>query len=286
MPQNKIALITDSACDIPNELLGQHEIDVVPLYVIWGQQELRDRVDIQPEEFYDRIVVDPIHPKTSQPAPQDFVDAINRAEQGGAEEILVVTISGGMSSTYGSAYQAAGLVDVPVTIVDSKANSMSLGWQVLAAAHAREAGGSIHEMIQAMDRVRKNLVTLLYVDTLEYLYRGGRIGAAAKWIGTALDLRPQLYVDHITGKIEPGERIRTRARAIEKLYEKFFNQMDTNRPLRVAIVHGNVPADAKTLAARIMTDYAPVEMVIGMTSPVMGVHTGPGALALCGYWEE
>lgn len=286
MPQHKIALITDSACDIPDELVKQHAIDVVPLYVIWGQQELRDRIDIQPKAFYERIVTDPVHPKTSQPAPQDFVVALRQAEQSGADEALVVTISGGMSSTYASAHQAAEMVDIPVKIVDSKANSMSLGWQVLAAARAREAGGDIDAMMRAMDKVRKHLVTLLYVDTLEYLHRGGRIGAAAKWIGQTLDLRPHLYVDHTTGKIEPGERIHTRARAIEKLYQNFFSQMDTGKPLRVAIVHGNVTDDAKALAERITKDYAPIELVIGMTSPVMGVHTGPGALALCGYWEE
>ncbi|MBN1120434.1 MAG: DegV family protein [Anaerolineae bacterium] len=283
MRKYKTALITDSACDIPQELLIRYKIDVVPLYVIWGSEQLRDRVDIQPVDFYNRLQTDPVHPSTSQPNPDDFVRAFEKARANGAKDALLLTISGAMSSTYDSAQLALEATDFPVTIVDTLANSMSQGWQVLAAARARENGGDLQAMVDAAEKVRKNVVTLLYVDTLEYLYRGGRIGRAARWLGAMLDLKPQLYVDHTTGKIEPGERHRTQKVALEKMYQRFFSLVDTSKPLRVAILHGNVPDRVVQISERIMQEYAPVEMFSELTSPVMGVHTGPGALALCGY---
>jgi DegV family protein with EDD domain len=282
----KTALITDSACDIPQELLTRYQINVVPLYVIWGDEQLRDRVDIQPVDFYNRLQTDPVHPTTSQPNPDDFVRAFEKVRSGGAKNALLLTISSAMSSTFSSAQSALEMTDFPVTIADTLANSMSQGWQVLAAARARENGGDLPAMIAAAEKVRKNVVTLLYVDTLEYLYRGGRIGRAARWLGALLDLKPQLYVDHATGKIEPGERHRTRTVALEKMYQKFFSQVDTTKPLRVAILHGNVPDRVAQISDRIMQEYAPVEMFSELTSPVMGVHTGPGAVALCGYTAD
>jgi DegV family protein with EDD domain len=285
MSSHRIALITDSGCDLPDDLLKKHSIDFAPLHIFWGSEDLRDRVDIQPRTFYERIVSDPVHPSTSQPSPQEFVDRIQKAAHNGAHEAVIITISSGMSSTNNSALQAQRQADIPVHVFDSKANSMSQGWQVLAAARVRDAGGSAEDMLEAADRVRRKSVTLLYVDTLEYLHRGGRIGTAAKWLGTMLSLKPQLYVDHQTGKIEPGTRARTQSKALEQMYRSFFGQLDTSRPIRVGILHGNVPDLAKQWARRIQQEYAPVELLTGMTSPVMGVHTGPGAMALCGYSE-
>jgi DegV family protein with EDD domain len=283
MTGHKIALITDSTCDLPDTILREYDIGVVPLLVIWGTEELRDQVDIKSTEFYERLISDPIHPTTSQPPVAAFVQAVHQAKENGAQEAVIFTISSGMSSTYQAARQIETLVDIPVHIVDSKANSMSLGWQVLAAFRAREEGGDAAAMITAADRVRDKLVTLLYVDTLEYLYRGGRISGAAKWVGTALQLKPQLYVDHHTGEIKAAARTRTRSKAIEALYQSFFQQLDVNKPLHVAVMHGNIPEEAQELADRIQQEYAPVELVVSLTSPVMGIHTGPGAIALCGY---
>jgi len=286
MAQHTIALITDTGCDLSEDMLQQYDIDLVPLYIIWGKAELRDRIDIKPADFYRRLVSDPVHPTTSQPHPYDFAQAIRRAQQNGASEAVVITISSGMSSTYNAARQAQTMVDIPVHVIDSKANSLSQGWEVLAAARAREKTGSVQAMADAVEHVRQNVVTLLYVDTLEYLHRGGRIGRAAKWVGTVLNLKPQLYVDHTTGKIEPGTRSRSRAKALEKLYTMFFEQLDTSKPLHVGIVHGDTRDDAERFAERIRREYNPAELLISVTSPMMGVHTGPGAMALCGYAAE
>ncbi len=281
----RIAVITDSGCDLPDDVLATYDIDLVPLYIIWGREELRDRVDIAPGAFYQRLVDDPVQPTTSQPHPADFARAIEAQAQRGAEAVVIFTISGGMSSTYSSALQAAEMVDLPVHVVDTRANSLTQGFQVLAAVRVRDAGGGVAEMLAAAEQVRRNAVTLLHVDTLEYLHRGGRIGLAVKWVGTILNLKPQLYVDHETGRIEPGTRSRSRPQALRKLYSDFFGQLDTSKPLHVGIVHSERRADADAWAAQIAREYQPVELLISVTSPVMGVHTGPGAMALCGYVE-
>ena len=283
----EVALITDSACDLPDDVLRQYDIEMVPLYVIWGTEELRDRVDIGGEEFYRRLVNDPVHPRTSQPTPEDFAAAIRAQMQKGAREVVVMTISSAMSSTFNSAEQGAALVDgATVRVVDTRANSMSEGWQVIAAARAREAGGDAQAMIAAAERVRKRQATLLYVDTLDYLHKGGRIGSAARFVGAALNIKPQLYVDHETGAIEAGPRVRTRSKAIDAMIAGFFERMDMGQPIRVAVLHGNVPDEVRALVERIRREYNPIEIVTGLTSPVMGVHTGPGALALCGYYGD
>jgi DegV family protein with EDD domain len=285
MNHQRVALITDSGCDLPQELLARYDICMVPLYIIWDGEELRDRVDIGPRAFYERLAASASLPTTSQPTPQDFANAYRAAKADGAQDVIVMTISSGMSSTCDAARQAAQMVDFPVTVVDTKANSMSEGWQVLAAARAREAGGGTAEMLAAAEAVRRREVTLLMVDTLDYLHRGGRIGRAAHWVGSMLDLKPQLYVDHATGKIEPGARTRTRKKAVEALYRSFFEQVGSDGPLRVAVLHGHCQGDAEALAERIRRERSPEEVVVTLTSPVMGVHTGPGALALCGYRE-
>ncbi|MCB9452763.1 MAG: DegV family protein [Anaerolineaceae bacterium] len=282
MSPHSIAIITDSTCDLPDEIIAEYTIQVVPLQLIWGTQTLRDRFDIDAEDFYRRLVSDPVHPTTSQPSPADFVTALRQAQADGAQEAIIFTISGQMSNTYNSARLAESMVDFPVHVVDSKANSMSLGWQLLAAARVRDARGSAADIIAAAERVRSHTSTVLYVDTLEYLQKGGRISLAARWVGTILDLKPLLHVDHRTGKIEPHSRARTRRQALDKMYTTFFSQLDTSQPLHVAIMHSGTLDLAHEIAERIRQEYHPVETVIAVTSPVMGVHTGPGALALCG----
>lgn len=283
MTRYSTALIVDSTSDLPEDILAQYGIQVIPLYLIWGSQQLRDRVDIQPTQFYERLVADSIHPTTSQPAIGDFWHAFEQAQTNGATDAVLFTISSGMSSTYSTAEEARQKSPIPVHVIDSKANSMSLGWQVLAAARARAEGGDSAAMIEAAAAVRRHLVTLLYVDTLDYLHKGGRITGLQKFIGTALDMKPQLYVNHETGKIEAGARTRTRKKALDKMIETFAKQLDRTHDLHIAVLHGNVPTRAEEVAEHIHRELQPAELIISMTSPVMGVHTGPGAIALCGY---
>jgi DegV family protein with EDD domain len=210
---------------------------------------------------------------------------INRAIKDGAKEAMILTVSAALSGTNQSAQQAKEMVDIPVTVYDSKSAGMGLGWQVLAAARARDAGGDINASVEAARKTREHLVLLLMVETLEYLHKGGRIGGAQKLIGTALNLKPRLRVNHETGIIEPVERTRTRAKAIEGIYQSFFKEMDTSRPLHVAIHHAAAERDAALLRDRVENEYHPVELIMNELTPVIGTHVGPGLLGITGYYE-
>ena len=286
MSSQKIALITDSTCDIPQEMRDQYDLHIVPLYVIWDHEELKDEVDITADQFYDRLPRDPHHPTTSQPTPADFTRKYDELAAAGYEEAVVIAISDKLSGTLDSAKQAASDSNLKLHLYDSRSISMGLGWQVLAAARARDNGADAEGMVAAADRARRSGVVIFTVDTLEYLHRGGRIGAAAKLLGTALQLKPQLIIDHENGIVEAGERIRTRSKAIESVYSGFFAKMDTSQPLHLTVMHVAAEEEAMELADRIRADYNPAEMFVTKTSPVIGVHGGPGTLGLVGYYGD
>ena len=283
---HKIALITDSTCDLPQEHLDQYDIQIVPLTIIWGDDQFLDGVDLSAEDFYRRLDEDPTIPTTSQPTPQQMVQAYEKARDAGAEEILIITISSAMSGTYTSALQAAEMIDVPIKVLDSRANSMSLGWQVLAAARARENGGGLQEMVQAADVARSSMVYIISLDTLDYLHKGGRIGGASHFIGNLLNLKPQISVDHQTGEVAAGRRSRTRKKALAELYQDFFTKVDDTKSLRIAVLHNAAQEEAQEMVRKIEEELHPAEIILSIVSPVLGVHTGPRAVAICGYTTD
>jgi DegV family protein with EDD domain len=292
MAAHTVALITDSTCDIPDDLLARYDITFVPASIAWGEDVLWDRVDISAAEFYRRLAGDPVYPTTAHPAPEYFRQAYIDAHEGGAAEVLVITVSSAMSGTYRSAGIAAQMVDFPVHVMDAKGPTMSVGWQVLAAARAREAAGdaaaqdTAAAMLAAAERARQSMAQWVSLDTLEYLHKGGRIGNARRFIGTLLNIKPLVYIDHRTGLVEAGPLVRTRRKSLEALYGSFFAQLGQRAPLRIAVLHGDAPEEAGEITARIQQEYAPLELITTITSPVLGVHTGPRAVALCGYVDD
>jgi DegV family protein with EDD domain len=286
MTTAKIAIITDSTNNLPEEIISQYQIKVVPLTLVMGNQTYLDGVEMLAEDFYKRLSSEKTHPTTSQPAPGDFLKAYVAAKEEGAEQIIVLTISSAMSGTIESARMAAKNMDIPVTIVDSKSNTMGLGWQVLACARARETGANVSEIVTILDNIREHLHLHVLLDTLEYLFKGGRIAGAAKLVNNVLKIKPQIRVNHATGAVEPVDISRTRAKAIEGLYAAFIKKLDLSKPLRIAILHNDALEDAKALAEKVMAELKPVELIIALTSPVLGVHTGPQAIALAGYFEN
>lgn len=286
MTIGKIAIITDSTNNLPEEFISQYQIKVVPLTLIIGAQTYLDGVDMRPEDFYKRLTSEKKHPTTSQPAPGDFLKAYQAAKEDGAEQIIVITISSAMSGTMESAKMAAVNFNIPVTIIDSKSNTMGLGWQVLACARAIETGATVEEIVAIVDNVRQHLHLHVLLDTLEFLFKGGRIAGAAKLVNNVLKIKPQIRVNHATGSVEPVEISRTRVKAINALYSTFKKKLDITKPLRIAILHNDALEEAKALAARIIAELKPIELIITLTSPVLGVHTGPQAIALAGYYEE
>jgi DegV family protein with EDD domain len=281
-----VALVTDSTCDIPAEWKKQYDIRLVPLTIIFGEQQYLDGVDLSAEQFYERLVLDPHHPTTSQPTPQAFLNAYHEAAANGAEQILVVTISSAMSGTIESARQVAQKSPIPVETVDGCNNSMGLGWQVIAAAKAREAGGDLKAMLAAMQPVRQDMAYYVSLDTIDYLSRGGRISEADKFLNSVLKIKPLIYVRPEDGKVAPSIPARSRKSALEGLYNEFFNHLRKDRPMHIAVLYTNVLLEAQELAEKIRREYSPKELFLVVASPALGVHAGPGAIALCGYAER
>lgn len=283
---NRIALITDSTCDIPAEWREEFDIEVIPLNVIWGTEQFLDGVELSAEDFYKRLEVDKVIPSTSQPSPQVFRDAYAKAAEKGYEEILVITISEAMSGTIQSARQAAEGAPIPVRVVNSKTNSMGLGWQVIAAARAQAAGGGLEEMLAAADEVRRNMVYFITLDTMVYLAKGGRIGTATKLLTNVLQIKPLIYVNRETGTVAPSIPARSRKNAINGLVKQFFKHINTEKPIHITVLHNAAFEEAKELAERVKQEFKPKEIFISIVSPILGVHTGPKAVALCGYAED
>jgi DegV family protein with EDD domain len=283
---HRIALVTDSTCDIPSGWIEQYEIGVVPLTIIFDGQAYLDGVEMPAVEFYQRLSEGTHHPSTSQPAPAAFLNAYRQAAEGGAEEILVITISSAMSGTIESARRAAQEFNLPVHVMDGKNNSMGLGWQVIAAARVRESGGGLEAMQTAARQVQEDMVYYVSLDTIEYLSRGGRISEAARFLNSILHIKPLIYVRPDTGTVGASFPSRSRKSAIEDLYKEFFKHIHPARPLHLTILHNAALPEAQALAERVQREYAPKELFISIVSPVLGVHTGPRALALCGYTER
>ncbi|NTW43725.1 MAG: DegV family protein [Anaerolineaceae bacterium] len=280
---NKIALITDSTSDIPEEWRTQFDITIIPLTIVWNESQFLDGIDISAEEFYQRLGKDSIHPTTSQPTPQSFSTAYQDAANKGYDEILVITISSAMSGTILSARQAAENSPIPVHIVDGKSNSMGLGWQVIAAARARDSGADLNTILSIIEKVRTSLAYYISLDTMDYLIKGGRIGDAVKFLNSVIKIRPLILVNHESGTVGASIPARSRSGAIDGLFKQFFKNINSNLPLHITVLHNAAYDEAKELADRVINTYHPKEIFISIVSPILGVHTGPRAIALCGY---
>lgn len=283
MVRRNVALITDSTCDIPANWREEYDISVVPLTIIFGERQYKDGIDLTSEQFYELLPQSKYFPHTSQPTPADFSAAIQDAAAKGYEEAIIVTISSAMSGTINSARKAAVEAPIPVHVMDGKNNSMGLGWQVVAAARKREAGGDAAAMLDAIEKVRECMVYYITLNTMEFLAKGGRIGSATKFLESIISIKPLISVNPHSGSVTPSIPARSRHNAIEGLYKEFFNHIDTHLPMHITVLHNSALDEAKTLAGRVEADFSPQEIFISTTSPILGTHTGPKALALCGY---
>jgi DegV family protein with EDD domain len=280
----KIAILTDSTANLPAEWIKQYNIRVIPLKIHWGNDTFLDGVDITPNEFYARLTHSKFLPTTSQPSPQDFLQAFESlADQ--ADGIVVPLISSGISGSVNSAQAAARLFTrVPVEIIDTHITSMGQVLIILAAARAAEQGKSLEEVRRAADEVVKRLHVFFAVDTLEYLHRGGRINGASRYLGTALDIKPILFFNS-EGKIDALERVRTKRKALQRLIT-LAEQQAIGHPVHVGIVHANVPRAAQEFRDEAEKHLKCKEIFTVEFSPVIGVHVGPGTIGIAIYTED
>ena len=276
----KIAFVTDSTTYMPKELLGKTELHVVPTVVIWEGEELRDGVDIQPSEFYKRLSTASEMPTTSQPTPAAFVELYKELAASGVKEVISLHVSHKLSGTMASANQALEQVpEANVKVIDGYSASMGTGWPLLEGIKAAEAGQSFDEVEKTIRQGMEKAGVLLMVDTLEFLHRGGRIGGASRFLGTALNLKPILEVQD--GAIEPLERVRTKKKAMDRLVSLVEERIAGRSPSRVAVLHANALEDATQLLEDVKSRLNPEQAVVTDVSPSVGTHTGPGTLGIC-----
>lgn len=275
---SKVAIVTDSTAYIPDDLVQKHQIRVAPQVLVWGNETLRDGVDIQPEEFYTRLEKASIMPTTSQVTIGSFKDVFEELHSQGYD-ILAILISSKLSGTVDSAVQARDMLpEAHIEIVDSFTTAMALGFIDLLASRAAEEGASLAECKALAERATQHTGIVLAVNTLEFLHRGGRIGGGTRFLGTALNIKPVLEVTG--GQIEAVERVRTRKKSLSRIVDLTEERIAGRQPVRLAALHANAPEEARALLEEAKERFGAIETVFSQVSPVVGTHAGPGTLGL------
>jgi DegV family protein with EDD domain len=272
-----VATVTDSTAYLPAELAVRYDVQVVPLQLTIGGAVREEGVDVTAEEAAQALRE--WHPvTTSRPSPERFAHAYKAAAGAGATGIVSVHLSGAMSGTVEAARLAAEDSPVPVRVVDTATIGMGLGFSALTAAAVAQRGGSLDEAAAAAMRRADLSRSLFYVATLEHLRRGGRIGAAATLLGSALMVKPLLGIQD--GHITPLEKVRTASRALARM-EELAVETAGDRRVDLAVQHLSAAAKAEALAAR-LRERIPgiVDVYVGEVGPVIGAHVGPGMLGV------
>jgi DegV family protein with EDD domain len=277
-----VALVTDSTALLPPETAAARDITVVPLQVVVGSKAYDEGAGAEatPETIAEALKAwSPV--STSRPAPAVFLEAYEEAARRGAEAVLSIHLSSELSGTFESARLAAREASVPVRAVDTRQLGMGVGFAVLTAADVLDDGGSAEKAAGAALARADGTTSLFYVDTLEYLRRGGRIGAGAALLGSALAIKPLLQI--VGGRVDTVEKVRTSARALSRL-EELAVAAAGDRRVDVAVAHLASPDRAETLATRLRSRLAAQlgdhEVWVGQVGAVIGAHVGPGMVAV------
>ena len=276
-----IRVVTDSTCDLPADIVRDHNITVIPLIITADAKEMRDGVDISRGEFYVRLPDFRLSPKTAAPGPDVFRKAYERLAADGADQILSIHISQKLSLAIESARQAAADTKAAeVMAFDSRQLSLGTGFEVLAAAQAAERGRTLPEILDLLDgQIRRTHVSAA-LDTLEYMRRGGRMNGAITALGNLLQVKPilKMYDGEPT-----AERVRTRGRALRRMRELIAQHAPYEK---VAVLHTGAAQSAREFL-RSIEDLLPVgETWVEEINPVLGAHIGPGVLGFAGVATE
>jgi DegV family protein with EDD domain len=273
----RVAIVTDSTAYLPADVVQQHGIRVVPLQVVIGGTSYDEGSGVSSATVAEALRAwKPV--STSRPGPYAFLTAYERAAEEGYTAVVSVHISAEMSGTYESAQLGAKDSPIRVRVVDSRALGMGLGFAVITASELAASGAGVEEVAAAAEKRAAAATTVFYVDTLEYLRRGGRIGAAAAFLGSALAVKPLLHL--VNGHIEPLEKVRTAARAIARLEELTVTHAGDGA-VDVAVHHLANLDRAEALAERLRGRLPGLgELHLSEVGAVVGAHVGPGTLAV------
>jgi DegV family protein with EDD domain len=271
-----VKIITDTLSDITFDMAEKLGISVVPLYVRFGEEMYRDRIDISSQDFYRRLVNEPKLPSTTQPTPNDFADVYRKLAQE-TDEILVIVVSSKLSGTYQSAMQAKEIVKgkCRIEIIDSLQVAMGMGLIVISAVKAAKEGTNLTKLADMTRKAMSRTHLVAYFDTLKYLAKGGRIGKAQGLLGSVLSVKPILTVRE--GEMAPLTRVRSLTAGLDYLYSVAAGYSKIEG---MAVEHATTPADADKLVERLDKIYPKAQIYRSVISPVIGTYSGPNALAI------
>jgi len=269
-----VAIVTDSVADLPPQVAEEFGIIVVPLVVRFGTDLYRDRLDLDPDQFYEKLRTSKVLPATSVPPPAAFADAYDKLAEK-TNEIVVITLTSKLSATYQVALQAAGLMKKKcrVEVLDSQWAVMAQGFVAIAAAKAAQGGASLDEVLGVVRHTIHRVGFHAAFDTLEYLERGGRIGKAQAFLGSLLKVNPIIGIKD--GEVYPCARERSRAKAIDYLYNfaASFGNVEG-----LAVEYATDLDEANRLVRRLHSKYPQVPIYLSRASPVIGTHAGPSLI--------
>ena len=270
-----VKVVTDSACDLDDATVAELDITVVPLSIRFGAEELTDLVDVSPQQFYERMAVSSVLPETAAPSPGAFEKAFREALDAGAEGIVCINLSGGLSATIQAAQNAArAMPDAPIRVIDSRTVTSGLGSQVVAAARAAREGKSLDEVAALVEDMVPRTRVYGTLDTLDNLKKGGRVGGAQALIGTLLSIKPMIEIRN--GVVEEAGKPRTRGKAIRQLVDKL---REAGPVENVAVMSGMAP-DVDELVALVAEIVPRDEIYVGTIGATIGTHGGPRVLGI------
>jgi len=280
----KIVVATDSSAYLPAEVIGELPIVVIPLWLMWDEESYQDGIDIHPAEFYKRLKDSKTLPTSSQPSAQEFGNLFKIVIQD-SDAIVNVLVSAQISGTIASAQAAmAEQSEMDIRLVDSNLSAMGLGLCVLAAGRAAVAGKSVDEVVATATEMSQKVHLLFVVDTLEYLFKGGRISGGKRLLGTALNIKPILHFED--GKIKPLSQARTKRKALAQLLEIVEERLGGKQMYEAAIMDVNTPDEGDAMAEMVRERFNPSMLHRSGVSPVVGTHVGPGTVGIAFYAED
>ena len=278
---SKVKVFTDSAADLPQEMLERYDIGVVPILVTFPDRSYADGVELSASEFYRLMDDSPKLPITSQPSPHDFVQAFSPFLEASLA-IVSVNLSSGLSGTVESALLAKDTLGDKARelhIVDSQAASMGQGALVLLAAYLAEQGRSAKEIVQAVQAARQKLVHLFTLDTMENMVKGGRVSRAKGTLGDLLNIKPILFLDD-AGKIDLLDKVRGRKKSLKYLLDSYTSHAKPSGYPYLGISHADSLEEAREVAEQMQTLQPDTPVVIGTIGAAIGTHTGRGCIAI------
>jgi DegV family protein with EDD domain len=274
-----VRIVSDSACDLPQEVCADLGIEIVPLTIRFGDREYVDREELSTAEFWRELEASSVLPETAAPSVGAFEETFRRLGDEGADGVVCINLSGRLSATMQSAQVAAKALDgeCPVEIIDSRSASMGIGNLALHAARRARDGADLETIVQEVEARRDRQHVLATLDTLEYLRKGGRIGGAQAMLGSMLSIKPVITV--LDGAVEQAGKVRTRSKALQFIVDRIPH----GKVEAISVLHANAP-DVDEFLARLEPLVPDAEMVVGLIGPVVGVHTGPRVLGVA--WIE